>query len=375
MAKFDQRKHRPDTFVRNKITILPVANGEYVLLRGDGYIDIPEPEANSIQRYDTSRLEDIKSIPWRDGIHSEPQAIDTLFMSSAVKSFVRDETLVLTIRGKFRSRPFSFRFLSDAGDQRINVDGAQLEIDSGYEGKLLVLLEAKLGSVTDTIVRQLYYPFMHFQGLDLGKRIVCLFLVYSNKVYSLYEFSFGRPGTYGASISRQDHYTLEDTSTLPRFADVVSSKVLSAPSGIPFPQADDLSKIIDVVEVLTSGAEDKFGIAEKFDVDPRQGDYYGNGAIWLGLAQKSNGLYRSTQSGAEFSSLDRSKRLARLGEIVSAMPVFHEAATERVRAGQVDLDKISQSLIRRFGFSQSTGERRALTVRSWIEWLASELRH
>jgi hypothetical protein len=375
MAKFDQKKHRPEILIRNQITILPISNGEYALLRGDGYLDIPEPESNSIQRYDTSRLEHIKSIPWKDGIHSEPQAIDTLFMSSAIRSFVGDETLVPTIRGKFRSRPFSFRFPTGAAEITINVNGAQLELDSGYEGKLLVLLEAKLGSVTDTIVRQLYYPFMHFQRFDFGKKIVCLFLVYSNKVYSLYEFSFDQPGKYHASISRQAHYILEDTSTLPRFADVISSRVAPAPTGIPFPQADDLSKIIDVVEVLSSGAEDKFGIAEKFDVDPRQGDYYGNGAIWLGLAEKTNGLYNATQRGSELSSLDRSKRLARVGEIVSSMPVFHEAATERVRTGQVDLEKISRALVRKFGLSESTGDRRALTVRSWIDWLSLELRH
>jgi hypothetical protein len=375
MAKFDQRKHRPDILSSHGVTILPTANGRYALLQGDGYIGIPEPRPESIQRYDASHLEHIKSIPWRRGVHSEPQAIDTLFIASAIRKFVGDETLISTIRGKLRSDSFSFRFTTSAGEKRIDVDGAQLEIDSGYEGNVLVLIEAKLGSVQDTITRQLYFPFLHFQKLAVGKRIVCLFLVYSNKVYSLYEFSFGRSGLYqDAKISRQQHLALEDTSTLPRFKDVISSRTVVAPKGIPFPQADDISKIIDVVEILSSGPEDKAGIAEKFDVDPRQGDYYGNGAAWLGLAEKSDGGFTATPKGEEFSSLDRSQRLARLAEMVSAMPVFHDAAFEQVQSGQIDTQLAARSLVRNFGLSQSTGDRRALTVRAWIQWLAKELR-
>jgi len=372
MAKFDQRKQRPDILLSHEITILPVSNGEYVLLCGDGYIDIPPPTI--IQPYPTSKLDNIKSIPWRKGIGSEPQAIDTLFMASAIKEFVGDQTLILTIRGKFRSRPFDFRFKTNAGVKKIEVDGPQIEIDSGYEGEVLVLLEAKLGSIENTIVRQLYYPLKHFESLGIGKRIICLLLVYSNKVYSLYEFSFGSSNLYqSASISRHVHYVLEPGVAPPRFADVISPRISAAPRDVPFPQADDLSKIIDVTELLSAGPQDKSGIAERFDVDPRQGDYYGNSAVWLGLAEKYAGNYRATRHGEEFARLDRSRRLARLAELVTKMPVFNRAAKEYVKGNPLDLNEIASFVMKDFELSESTGERRALTVRSWIQWLSSQL--
>lgn len=372
MAKFDQRKHRPQILQSHEITILPVSNGEYALLSGDGYIDIPQPTL--VQPYATSKIDNIKSIPWREGIGSEPQAIDTLFMASAIKEFVGDQTLVPTIRGKFRSRPFDFKFKTNAGVKTIAVAGPQIEIDSGYEGEVLVLLEAKLGSIEDTIVRQLYYPFRHFESLRLGKRIICLLLVYSNKIYSLYEFSFCSSNLYqSASISRHVHYVLEPTAIPPRFADVISPRTTAAPKDVPFPQADDLSKIIDVTELLSAGPQDKSGIAERFDVDPRQGDYYGNSAVWLGLAEKYAGNYQATELGKDFAKLDSSSRLARLAELVTRMPVFNQAAKEFVRGNPLDPNEIARVVMKDFGLSESTGKRRAVTVGSWIEWLSAQL--
>jgi hypothetical protein len=373
MAKFDQRKHRPQILDNHGITILPVSNGEYALLSGDGYIDIPQP--TQVQPYGTSKIDNIRSIPWREGIGSEPQAIDTLFMASAIKEFVGDQTLVPTIRGKFRSRPFDFQFTTSAGAKTIAVAGPQIEIDSGYEGEVLVLLEAKLGSIEDTIVRQLYYPFKHFESLRLGKQIICLLLVYSNKVYSLYEFLFGSSNLYqSASISRHVHYVLEPTPIPPRFADVISRRTIAAPKGVPFPQADDLSKIIDVTELLAAGPQDKSGIAERFDVDPRQGDYYGNSAVWLGLAEKYPGNFQATELGKEFAKLDSSSRLARLADLVTKMPIFHEAADEFANGNQPDLNEITRLVKNDFKLSKVTAKRRALTVRSWIQWLALQLR-
>ncbi|MGA7556977.1 MAG: hypothetical protein WBW54_24785 [Candidatus Acidiferrales bacterium] len=373
MAKFDQRNHRPRILQSQGITILPASNGRYVLLAGDGYIDIPEtPEP---ERYPTSKLDNVRSIPWREGIHSESQAIDSLFLASAVRFFVGDESLQPTIRGKFRSRPFDFRFSTTIGEKDITVDGAQLEIDSGSEGDVLVLVEAKLGTVSDTIIRQLYYPFKHFEALKIGKKIICLLLVYSNKIYSLYEFSFRSAGVYqSASISRQAHYLLEPPGAIPRFADVISSRTTQPPRGVPFPQADDLSKIIDAVEILSSEPQNKFELAEKFDVDPRQGDYYGNSAIWLGLAEKSNHDFSLTQQGASFARLDRAGRLAKLTELVTRVPIFNEAAKEYARDLEPDIHDIARRVMRDFKLSESTGERRAETVRAWIRWLSSQLR-
>ncbi len=41
MCKFDDRESRPKILKNNQITILPVLNGEYALIRGDGYQNLP----------------------------------------------------------------------------------------------------------------------------------------------------------------------------------------------------------------------------------------------------------------------------------------------------------------------------------------------
>lgn len=372
MTKFDRRNQRPEILRKHSVTILPISNGEYVLLKGDGYIDIPPPK--KIDKYDSSHLNGIRSIPWREGIQSEPQAIDSLFMSSAVKSFVGDDTLLLTIRGKARCRPFQFQFTTTAGDVNLQVDGPQIEVDSGYEGRLLLLLEAKMGTMEDSIIRQLYYPYRHWQESGIEKRVVSALLVYSNRVYSLYEFAFSDHMRYqSASISRQFHYLLEEQKPLPTLASVISPKVISPPKNVPFPQADDISKIIDVLEILSSGPLTKFEIADRFEVDPRQGDYYANGAAWLGLVERVGTAFKLTASGRDFVRLNRSDRLARLAELVSQMPVFHETAEVWAKGVPVTSADISADLKQRFHLSNSTASRRAMTVRSWVQWLSDQL--
>jgi hypothetical protein len=373
MTKFDRRNDRPKILRKHAVTILPISNGKYVLLKGDGYIDIPPPK--TIVSYDSAHLREIQTIPWRDSIQSEPQAIDSLFMSSAVKSFVGDDTLLLTMRGKSRSRPFSFRFATTLGEVTLQVDGAQIEIDSGYEGKLLLLLEAKMGTIDDSIIRQVYYPLRHWQESRIAKRIITAQLVYSNKVYSLYEFSFKDSMQYqSAYISRQIHYLLEERAPVPNFADVISHKTVPDPEGVPFPQADDLSKIIDVLEILSSGPLNKFDIAEKFEVDPRQGDYYANGAAWLGFVERKGTVFRLTGRGSEFIKRNRSDRLARLEELVSQMPVFHDTASAWAKHHQLTQADITADLKRRYHLSESTANRRAITVRSWVQWLSEQLK-
>jgi hypothetical protein len=374
MAKFDRRKQRPEILSKNQITILPLSNGKYAMVKGDGYIDIPPPGKPTSYKV-PAPLSELKSIPWKGGIHSEPQAIDALFMSSAVKSFVGDETLLLTIRGKSACRPFSFRFKSERREHQLAVDGAQIEIDSGYEGKILLLIEAKFGSVEDTIIRQIYYPFRHWRESQVGKKVVCLFLVYSNKIYSMYEFRFADSDLYqSALIARQVHYLLEEMKPVPTFAEVISTKVIKPPRDVPFPQADDISKIIDVVELLCSSPENKEEIAKSFDVDPRQGDYYGHGAAWLGLTEKSGRMFKVTKEGSEFAKLNRSDRLAKLATLVTRMPIFHEAAQDTVKGIACNANEIYKPLKRRFHLSESTAKRRAKTVCAWIQWLASELK-
>ena len=107
-----------------------------------------------------------------------------------------DQTLVLTIRGRKYTPNFSF-FVNK---QKINVSSVQTEVDAGYEGKNhVVLVEAKNSKTTDTIIRQLYYPFKQWQ-IHTKKKVVTLFFEKDHKtgIYSIWKFEFKNVNDYSS---------------------------------------------------------------------------------------------------------------------------------------------------------------------------------
>lgn len=81
------------------------------------------------------------------------QHLDFAYTSSLVRTFMNDDSLVLTIRGRKYTPQFSFR----VGKQKISVESVQTEVDAGYEGKnQVVLIEAKNSKTNNTIIRQLF---------------------------------------------------------------------------------------------------------------------------------------------------------------------------------------------------------------------------
>src|SRR4029077_20591367 len=114
-----------------------------------------------------------------------------------------------------RSSRFKFQFQTDPKPVDVAVDGVQIEVDAGFEGRKIVILEAKFGTLDNFIVRQLYCPYRDLLASGITKQIVPILLVYSNRVYSLYEFEFPDPDLYKIRLVRQADYTLEPTRPIP----------------------------------------------------------------------------------------------------------------------------------------------------------------
>ena len=156
LCKQDTRDSRPRVFQEKGLFILPIRNGRYSIVKGEGYMDIP-PILSSTESY-VSAL-DFPLVTSGIG-NSEMQHLDFAYANSIIRHFVNDESLVLTIRGRKYTPSFSFR----VGNHLITVKGVQTEVDAGYEGRnQVVLIEAKNSNVSDTIIRQLFYPFKQWQ--------------------------------------------------------------------------------------------------------------------------------------------------------------------------------------------------------------------
>lgn len=192
LCKQDTRESRPQVFVDNNLFILPIKNGIYTILQGEGYIDIPEitTDANIYK----SKL-DFELETSQIG-NSEMQHLDFAYASSLVRGFLEDESLVLTIRG--RKYTPKFEFYAGQHKQLITVESVQTEVDAGYEGRnQIVLIEAKNSATKNTIIRQLYYPFRQWQ-IHTKKKVNILFFEKRKDIYSLWEFGFTDENDYNS---------------------------------------------------------------------------------------------------------------------------------------------------------------------------------
>jgi hypothetical protein len=192
LCKQDTRESRPHVFVENNLFILPIKNGTYCILQGEGYVDIPEIKTET-QHY-KSKL-DFELETSQVG-NSEMQHLDFAYASSLVRTFLQDDSLVLTIRG--RKYTPKFEFSAGKYKQQITTESVQTEVDAGYEGRnQIVLIEAKNSSSKNTIIRQLYYPFRQWQ-IHTKKKVNVLFFEKRQDIYSLWQFGFSEETDYNS---------------------------------------------------------------------------------------------------------------------------------------------------------------------------------
>lgn len=184
LCKQDSREDRPEIFIKSDLFLLPVKNGIYNIIKGEGYVDIPKIKDEVIVY--PSNL-DFQLDSTNIG-NSETQHLDYAYATSLIRTFMEDNSLLLTIRGRKYTPYFDFII----GDQHIEVSGVQTEVDAGYEGKdQIVLIEAKNFVTANVIIRQLYYPFRQWQSHTKKKVITLFFEKEKNKnVYSIWKFEF-----------------------------------------------------------------------------------------------------------------------------------------------------------------------------------------
>ena len=192
LCKQDTRESRPQVFKDNNLFLLPKKNGSYYIVKGEGYVDIPQITTEVVD-YNSKLDFKLESSSIGD---SEMQHIDLAYASSLVRTFMEDDSLLLTIRGRKYTPDFSFK----VGEQVLSVMGVQTEVDAGYEGRdKIVLIEAKNNEVTNTIIRQLYYPYRQWKK-HTSKDVYLLFFDRdkNNNIYNIWQFEFEDENDYNS---------------------------------------------------------------------------------------------------------------------------------------------------------------------------------
>ena len=205
LCKQDSREDRPDIFQKHGLFLLPVKNGYYNIIKGEGYVDIPEIK-KEISVY-SSKL-DFQLDTAKIG-NSEMQHLDYAYAASLIRTFMNDPSLVLTIRGRKYTPDFEFKVMK----QIIKVSSVQTEVDAGYEGRdQVVLIEAKNFNATNVIIRQLFYPFRQWQE-QTKKRVITLFFdkTSGEDVYSVWQFDFSDPNNYNSiKLVKSDKFRIKE---------------------------------------------------------------------------------------------------------------------------------------------------------------------
>lgn len=143
-----------------------------------------------------------------------------------------------------------------------------------------------------------------------------------------------------------------------------------------FPQADNLSRILDVLATSCSGPKvDEVELGRVLGITPRQGYYYANAAGWVGLTLKFGGWIRPTGAGQRLNALgDEGDRIRGLADMVLAKPVFSEVARHVAAFGAApSVGDVADWVRAEDGkVNDETAGRRAQTVLSWIGRIQAE---
>lgn len=375
MTKFDHKINLPTIFADNRLAILPISRGDYVISSFSAYKEF-EPPVNDVQR--VSIPAHIQSL-MPQFLVSEAIALNCANACGILSDFLEDEALVPTVSGRMSSGNFGFDIETDSGVKRIDVANSQIEIDAAYEGiNCLSLFEAKRDLSDDFLVRQLYYPFRVWKE-RVTKPVKPVFLVFSNGMFNLYQYEFDDPQNYNSlRLVKQKNYVIATEISLSDIENLLITVPFVAEPKISFPQADRMSRIVNLIELLNEKPMTKQDITSKYAFDERQTNYYTDAGRYLGLIEKGhdengNILFQLSTRGRHILGLEYKERQLAIVTQILAHKVFNETLKLHLQYGEMP-DK--QTIIRIMKEANlynieadSTYLRRSSTVVGWINWI------
>ena len=389
MTKMDHAHQVPTIFAENGLNILTRGIDTWRIGTFDVFQELPEWTLPSSEVTNLTIPNYIETLDVTN-ITGEPGVINAAHASGLLTNFLGEEQ-VLTVAGRMRTGDFSFSVNDHVrGSSEISVSKAQIEIDSGFESpSAFTLFEIKNHMSRDFCVRQLFYPYRHWANRLTTKPIRNVFLTLANDVYDVHEFEFTDPKNYSsAELIKHQRFTIGITR--PTEADVVSrarkvidSEPIAVHTNVPFPQADDFERVMDLVAFLGEGSRTVEDLALNYDFHSRQSDYYYNAARYLGLTESVTGEdgreYRQvTALAREILALPYKDKILRYSDLLLSIKPLAQTYFEWVKTASCpSLDWVSDVFARSpFAvshtgerLSESTVRRRSQTIVSWAGWL------
>ena len=377
MTKFDHRVNLPQIFSENDLAILPVTRGDYVISAFSAYKDFESPVADTHKISIPAHIQSLMP----QFLVSESIALNCAGACGILSDFLEDEALVPTVSGRMSSGDFGFDIDTSFGKQYVKVCNSQIEIDAAYEGiNYLSLFEAKRDLSDDFLVRQLYYPFRVWSS-RVTKTVKPIFLIFSNGVFNLYQYQFDEPRNYNSlRLVKQKNYIIATEITLADIESLLRTMPTVQEPEISFPQANSMSRIINLMELLNEKPMTKQDITSEYAFDERQTNYYTDAGRYLDLMDKErdedgNILFQLSSRGRHIMSLEyKERQLAIVAQILKHR-AFKETLKLHLQCGEMPDTQTVVQIMRQSDLyhveAESTYVRRSSTIVGWINWILS----
>lgn len=381
MTKFDYWDNLPYIFQKNKLNILPISRGEYIISHFNAYhrLDID----SNVEPCKIDFPHWIKTLDYNN-LSSEAKVLNCAYITGILDRVI-EEGIKPTIDGRMSTRSWDFNIDNTITSGKIQIfnNKSQCQIDGGYEGlNKFAIIEAKNSLSKDFIVRQLYYPYRLWKK-NLGtKKIIPIFLVYSNGIFHFLIYKFNKLNEYN-SIELIDHKSYKITEKGIEISDIVElikkTEIIQEPK-VPFPQADSFERVIDLLNALNKEELNNEEISLMYDFDYRQAQYYSRACMYLDLAQNINGTIKLTEEALKILRKGKREKYLSIASKILEHKVFKEALKLYIKSSKPPkskeiykevMDKNKETLYKQgSGFlSKRTLVRRASTVKGWIDWV------
>ncbi|MCT4404608.1 hypothetical protein EFT43_06800 [Leuconostoc falkenbergense] len=383
LSKFDKREDLPDVFVENELNILPISRKKYLVGHFDEYANLSSAEATSVEKYQVPNLASLlgNSATW-----NENSWISAGLAANVFDQAFEDSDFIRTITGRMGGGNWQFN-ISDFQDNHhftLQLENPQIEIDTVLESpKAIYIIEAKQVKEDNFLIRQLYFPYRKLLSdlkIDNKPIIPVFFEINAASQYARVRiFSFDNDTHYNSirEIRRFEFQLIDrnETETAASLLQYAQSVITHDTVGKLFPQANDMSKVLELMMILKRRPLTKTEIAENFNFDPRQSDYYvKNILMYFGLAEQIDSRFKLTVRGKHIAQQAVGQRNILLAREIISYSLFNHLIQRRILHGRLNKkDIIHEMLIADLGLSISTLERRASTVNAIIEWIMLQI--
>lgn len=392
MTKFDTQIQQPRLFNDNNLSILPTGRGDYVIAKMNLFGNLTEN--NTVETGSVMIPEDYTSLNLST-ITSESLALSAADISGVFNDFLGEDELHTTVCGRMGSGVFNFNVNGQNGRQiPISVINSQEEIDGSQEcARFLALIEAKNKMHPDFMIRQLYYPMRTWNQKLPNKFIRNIYMQYSNGEFYLREYGFADINVYNSlELLREKKYILVERNQRRITAGLVlqlleNTQTTAAPDNVPFPQCDEFRRIIYLCELFWEDInrewtkDDLYQNISFGSIDKRQVDYYLNGALYIRLIQcRRDGrtaYYKLADLGLRImSATGHNERTLNFIEAICRNELLKKLLKSTILSNVHLPDKADIiAEMRRYNLFDGDAmyDRRATTVRRWINWVLTQI--